>query len=189
MVKNWEECGSCCGLIIVALSWHLHGVTQHNNRDACHSIHVSQPTFELDTSTVEVKGVASEAACQVDLANDWARDKYSFSLSRFGVFRGDLTRHPSLFQTNVLPISPTLKVEEAFSTKYQYPPAKLQGMTYHKTWDTQILAARSPKFYTLMPNICGSSVWNMLHVTLLRPRILRWLLEFWQICENPCRRL
>jgi hypothetical protein len=66
-------------------------VTQHNHRDTCHSIRVSQPTFELDTSTVEVKSVASEAACQVDLANDWARDKYSFSLSRFRVFRDDLT--------------------------------------------------------------------------------------------------
>ena len=75
MAKNGEQCGSCCGLIIEALSWHLPGVTQHNHRDTCHSIPVSQPMFELDTSTVEVMGVASKATCQVDLANDWARDK------------------------------------------------------------------------------------------------------------------
>ena len=28
------------------------------------------------------------------------------------------------------------------------------------------------KFWTIAPNICGYSVWNMLHVTLLSPRIL-----------------
>jgi hypothetical protein len=74
MAKNRKQCGSC-GLIIETLSWHLPRVTQHNHRDTCHSIQVSQPTFELDTSTVDVKGVDSEAACPVDMANDWARDK------------------------------------------------------------------------------------------------------------------
>lgn len=28
------------------------------------------------------------------------------------------------------------------------------------------------------PSICGSSVWDLLHVTLLVSDILRWLLEF-----------
>jgi len=50
------------------------------------------------------------------------------------------------FKTNVLPRAPTLKVKEASSPKYGYLPPKLQGMTYHKTWDTQILAARWPNF-------------------------------------------
>jgi len=88
-----------------------------------------------------------------------------------------------LYFKHILPRSPTMQVKEAFSPKYRYLPPKFQGTTYHKTWDIQILAARSPKFYTLMPNICGSSVWNLLNVTLLRPRILRWLTEFWKICE------
>ena len=35
---------------------------------------------------------------------------------------------------------------------------------------------------TMAPKICGSSVWNLLLVTLLALRILRWLLEFWKIC-------
>jgi hypothetical protein len=29
------------------------------------------------------------------------------------------------------------------------------------------------KFYTVVPNICESTVWNLLHVTLLTYRILR----------------
>lgn len=32
------------------------------------------------------------------------------------------------------------------------------------------------------PDVCGSPVWTLLHVTLLAPRILRWLPEFWKIC-------
>lgn len=38
------------------------------------------------------------------------------------------------------------------------------------------------KFCMLAPNICGSSGWNLLHVTLLLPRSLRLLLEFGKIC-------
>jgi len=30
---------------------------------------------------------------------------------------------------------------------------------------------------------CGSSAWNVLHVTLPAPRISRWLLDFWKICS------
>jgi hypothetical protein len=42
--------------------------------------------------------------------------------------------------------------------------------------------ARVTKFYTVAPNICGSSVWNLLLVTRLVPRILRRLLDFWTVC-------
>jgi len=35
--------------------------------------------------------------------------------------------------------------------------------------------------YTLTLNICGSSVWNLLHVTLLALRNLKWLLDFRRI--------
>jgi hypothetical protein len=38
--------------------------------------------------------------------------------------------------------------------------------------------ARSTKFCTAAPNMCGSSVWNFLHVTFLASRILRRILEF-----------
>jgi hypothetical protein len=36
---------------------------------------------------------------------------------------------------------------------------------------------------TVVPSICGSSVWSMPDVTVLVPRILRWHLNFWKICE------
>jgi hypothetical protein len=39
------------------------------------------------------------------------------------------------------------------------------------------------KFCKLVPNICGSSEWNLLTVTLQAPRILRWHLDVWKICE------
>jgi hypothetical protein len=34
----------------------------------------------------------------------------------------------------------------------------------------------------VVPNTCGSSEWNLLRVTVLVPRIFRWLLDFWKIC-------
>jgi len=37
-------------------------------------------------------------------------------------------------------------------------------------------------FCMMAPNICGFPVRNLLHGTLLAPRILRWLLDFWKIC-------
>ena len=36
--------------------------------------------------------------------------------------------------------------------------------------------------FTVAPNICGSSVWDLLRVTLLAPRIFRCFLDLWQIC-------
>ena len=34
----------------------------------------------------------------------------------------------------------------------------------------------------VMPNICGSSVWKLPYVTVLVLRILRILLDFWEVC-------
>jgi hypothetical protein len=39
------------------------------------------------------------------------------------------------------------------------------------------------EFCTVVPNICGPSVWNLLDVTLLAARILKWLLGFWKVCS------
>ena len=41
--------------------------------------------------------------------------------------------------------------------------------------------SRATNFCTIAPNICASSVRNLLHVALLTPRILRWFVEFWEI--------
>jgi hypothetical protein len=46
-----------------------------------------------------------------------------------------------------------------------------------------ILGTRSPgEFYMVASNMYVSSVWNVLHVTLLAPGILRWLVASWKIC-------
>jgi hypothetical protein len=41
------------------------------------------------------------------------------------------------------------------------------------------------KFFMVVSNICGPSVWNLLYVILVT-RILRWLLDFWNICGLLC---
>jgi hypothetical protein len=41
---------------------------------------------------------------------------------------------------------------------------------------------RATKFCTVAPNICGF-LWNLLHVTPLPPRIVRFLLDIWKICS------
>ena len=45
--------------------------------------------------------------------------------------------------------------------------------------------ARSTKFCTVAPHICGSSIWNMLYVYILMPGILRWLINFAKFIQ-PC---
>ena len=41
---------------------------------------------------------------------------------------------------------------------------------------------RMNKFCAVPPNVCGSSLWDLYHVTILASRILRWLLHFPKIC-------
>jgi len=40
------------------------------------------------------------------------------------------------------------------------------------------------EFCTVVPNICGYSVWNLVHVTILVHRILRLLVGFWKFCAT-----
>jgi len=40
------------------------------------------------------------------------------------------------------------------------------------------------KFCAVVSNICGPSIWTLLHVTLLMNRILKWFLDFWKV-YNP----
>jgi len=42
--------------------------------------------------------------------------------------------------------------------------------------------ARATEFCSVAPNVLGPLEWNLLHVTLLALRVLRWLLDFWNIC-------
>lgn len=34
------------------------------------------------------------------------------------------------------------------------------------------------------PNICGLLVWNLFYITCLASRILRWVLNLWNICAH-----
>jgi hypothetical protein len=49
----------------------------------------------------------------------------------------------------------------------------------------QVHKPRATKSCPVAPNICGPSVWNPLRMTLLEPRNLRELLDFWKTSESP----
>jgi hypothetical protein len=55
------------------------------------------------------------------------------------------------------------------------------------TISAQILVARSPgrlKFVRL--RLIWSSVWDLLHGTLLAPSVLGWVVDFWENCLPTC---
>ena len=72
-----------------------------------------------------------------------------------------------------------------FSHASSYPSVLDQNQIFQNLYQLQRCTnpghqvAQVTKFWMVMPNICGSSVWNLLHMTHLAPRILKWLLEFW----------
>ena len=43
---------------------------------------------------------------------------------------------------------------------------------------------RATEFCAMVPKICGSSVCNVHHITLLAPRILSWLQDVMKICTH-----
>jgi hypothetical protein len=59
---------------------------------------------------------------------------------------------------------------------------RLHECAYSATLMQECKNPRETKFCTVVPHICGSSVWNLLRVTLQAPRILRRLPDFWKIC-------
>ena len=46
--------------------------------------------------------------------------------------------------------------------------------------------APATKLCVVTPNMCGSSVCNVLHVTFLVPESLKWLQHFWKMCRPCC---
>jgi hypothetical protein len=40
------------------------------------------------------------------------------------------------------------------------------------------------KFCTVATNICLSSAWSSIHMTLPAPRTFRWLLDTWKVCAH-----
>ena len=67
-----------------------------------------------------------------------------------------------------------------FSRLYDWLPQK-SGVVQEYI-DLRLQVVLASKFCTVAPNICGTSVWNLLHVTFLAPRILRWLPDLWKVC-------
>lgn len=55
-------------------------------------------------------------------------------------------------------------------------------MPAYTTLEYQV--AQATTFSVVASNIRGSSVWHLLHITLLSPRILRGLQNFWNICGS-----
>lgn len=51
-----------------------------------------------------------------------------------------------------------------------------------RSWETPAVAIK----FAVTPNICGSLFWNLLHVTFLGPRLLRWLIEFGKFMHSWC---
>ena len=43
-------------------------------------------------------------------------------------------------------------------------------------------AQSETKLFAVTPNICALSVWDLLLVTLLAPKILMWLVNFVKVC-------
>jgi hypothetical protein len=67
---------------------------------------------------------------------------------------------------------------------YSYTNILHQGCT-----NPRCQVAWVTKFFMVVPNICESSVWNLLHVTLLVSQLLRWLLlkNLWPLTYTiPC---
>lgn len=76
------------------------------------------------------------------------------------------------------------QVEKVFLNANQISPTRTVFYV-EKGRGVQIYGVRLPwrlDFRPLTPNACGSSVLNMLHITLLAPVMLMWLLEFWKMC-------
>jgi hypothetical protein len=45
------------------------------------------------------------------------------------------------------------------------------------------MVARKTRYYTVRRNICGFSAWELLHITLLTPSVLRWRLDFLKLLD------
>lgn len=60
----------------------------------------------------------------------------------------------------------------------------LFGNMWEKCTTSWHQVAQVTKFWAVAPNIFGPAMWNLLHVTLLKPGILRWLLNIWKICAS-----
>jgi hypothetical protein len=100
-----------------------------------------------------------------------------------------LARTPAILMFFAVVLSPSIQASRGlfqFGQDHFIPSSSC--FTRHPNvtaCNTDSQVARTTKFCTVAPNICGSSVWNFLHVTILVPRILRWLLNFFGNLCSP----
>ena len=62
----------------------------------------------------------------------------------------------------------------------------LMCMLWHGCTNSGFQVAWVTKFCMMAPNICEGSVWNVLQVTFLAPRIFMWLLGVLKKSVHPC---
>jgi hypothetical protein len=103
----------------------------------------------------------------MNVSNLQRQDTTSPSISqKTGIFRNTflITSKPAIFLFVVL--QNTEYGEDSSLTQWCNNPEGLM------TWEA--------KCCTVAPKIGGSSVWNVPLVSILAPRILKWLVEFWK---------
>lgn len=61
-----------------------------------------------------------------------------------------------------------------------------EGKGAHRCW---VPVARATELCPVAPSVCGPSKWNFLHVYYRSPRILRCLLDFWNIFAALLKRI
>lgn len=77
-----------------------------------------------------------------------------------------------------------------FERNWSWPVLNYDRWLSCRNWENSVQGCTNPwhqvamatKFCTVAPNIFGSSVWHFLRVVLIASRILRNLLDFWNIC-------
>jgi hypothetical protein len=67
--------------------------------------------------------------------------------------------------------------------QYHYVCVCMCTFSYPGSTNPGYYFAGASKIYTVEHNIFVSTVWNLLHIACLVPRILMWLLDCWKICE------
>jgi hypothetical protein len=105
-------------------------------------------------------------------------------------FHAQRSKHP-VQQTSMTCATELQLSSQLTAARFQYEYTTLKyGSQCHQMRRFNIPVAGTHKscalghqaYYTLTPNICGSSIQNLLHVALLAPKIFRHLIDFWNIC-------
>ena len=127
----------------------------------------------------ECTGGGNRADCECTGGGNWADLKSRSITDRTPQKFESVQTFSNLFKSEYRSIfSYFVEVVSAFTSppelRIHSPPCVLHALTALCTLSTDESQWRAT-------NICGSSVWNLLHVILLAPRILRWRLDFWEI--------